>query len=120
MRSTLVPSQWYAAEMIGEAFGPALRHDRPIHIEAIRPSHTGWPVFERQCCHANNHEGIRTKRYTLNTRERGERFLLAKRTYHIPPRLLLAHEIIAEWLWAHVRLELSAECDVDTWLNRHI
>ena len=119
MRLTLTVGRWYAMEMIGDAFGPPLRHHRLIRVRAIRPTHTGQRVFELQFDHANAPDGVCTKRYMLLVLQRGKQFLLAQSTHHTPPRFLLMYEITTEWLWEHVRVAVPAECDVDTWLTRH-
>jgi hypothetical protein len=119
MRLTLTVGRWYAMEMIGDAFGPALRHASLIRVKGIRPTHTGPRVFELQFEHAHDPEGMRTERYTLLVLERGERFLLAKSTHHTPPRFFLVYEITAAWLREYRRIELPADCEVDTWLNQH-
>ena len=118
MRSTLTVGRWYALEMIGDAFGPALRQYRLIRVQAIRPTHTGPRVVERQFSDAHDPEGLCTARYTLPVLEHGARFLLAQSTHHTPPRFLLLYEITAEWLWEHACVELPAACEVDTWLNQ--
>jgi hypothetical protein len=120
MRFSLAVGRWYALEMIGNEFGPPLRHYGLIRVKAIRPTHTGPRVFELQFDHANDPEGMRTERDTLLVLEHGERFLFAKSSHHTPPRLLLVYDITAEWLWQHVGMELPAECDVDEWLNHHL
>ena len=105
--------------MLGDAFGPSLRHYGLIRVTAIRPTHTGPRVFELQFDHVNDPEEVRRKRYTLLVLEHGEHFLCAKSTHHTPPRLLLVYDITAKWLWQHVRMALPAECDMDAWLNHH-
>jgi hypothetical protein len=119
MRLTLTVGRWYAMEMIGDAFDPALRQYRLIRVQAIRPTHTGPRVFELQFDHAHDPEGVCTTRYTLFVLQRGERFLLAQSTHHTPPRFLLLYEITADWLREHLCVEVPAECDVNTWLNHH-
>jgi hypothetical protein len=119
MPFTLTPGRWYAAEMIGDEFGPTLRHRSPIRVDAISPKRIGQRVFDLWFYHANYPQGVRAKMYTLQTLERGEQFLLAKSTHHTPPRFLLVYEITAEWLREHFRMKLPDRSDVDTWLNRY-
>jgi hypothetical protein len=118
MRFTLMPGRWYGMDMIGDEFGTGLRHYGPIRGDVICPTRTGQRVFALQCYHANSPEGVHSKRDTLHTLERGERLLLAQGTHHTSPRLLLVRDITAEWLTEHVRVELPAGSDVETWLNR--
>lgn len=119
MKFTLTPRRWYAAELIGDEFGPTLRSYSPIRIEAVSPKRTGMGVFELRFYHANYPEGVRGKTYTLQTLERGSRFLLAKSTGHKPHRFLLIYEITADWLRQHFGAEILADTDVETWLNRN-
>jgi hypothetical protein len=116
---TLTPGRWYAAEMIGDEFSPGLRHYSPIRVDAVSPKDSAWRVFDLWFYHANYPPGVRTKMYTLQMLDRGERFLLAKSLYHTPSRFLLVSEITGEWLREHFRLELPDKSDVGTWLNRH-
>ena len=118
MRLTLTLGKWYVLEMIGDAFGPALRQYRLIRVQAIRPTPTGPRVVELQFSDAHDPEGVCTTRYTLLVLEQGERFLLAKSPHHTPPRFLLLYDITAEWLWEHACVALPAACEVDTWLNQ--
>jgi hypothetical protein len=119
MRFTLTVGQWYAMEMISDAFAPVLRQYRLIRVEAIRPTHTDQPVFELRFSQAKDPAGVCTTRYTLLVLQRGEQFLVARSTHHVPPRFFLMYELTANWLQEHVRVALPAVCDVDEWLNHH-
>jgi hypothetical protein len=119
MKFTIIPGRWYAAELIGDEFYPALRSYSPIRVDAVRPMGTGKRVLKLRFYHANYPEGVRDKVYILQTIERGSRFLLAKSMDHEPHRLLLAYEITASWLREHFGVEVPTDVDIENWLNRN-
>ena len=70
--------------------------------------------------HANYPEGVREKRYTLQTIERGERFLLARSVEHNPVRILQIYDINYEWIVRHFTGLVPDREDIQGWLDRNL
>lgn len=119
-RFTLVVRHWYAAEFIGEEFGSDIRSISPIRIHGITPKKNNNRLMELDFYHANYPEGVRDKKYRLETLERNQEFYLARSIDHIPIRILLIFPITAEWLRVHFDMEFSNQEDIDDWLDRHL
>lgn len=120
MRFTLQPRRWYAAEFIGEEFGDKLRSYSPIRVHAVTPAHSGSRQFVLAFYHANYPEGVRDKRYTLETIERSRTFILARSIEHNPVRLLMIYDVSWHWLQAHFSTALSRDLpDLQDWLCAH-
>ncbi|MDP6527062.1 MAG: hypothetical protein QGH42_13505 [Kiritimatiellia bacterium] len=66
-RFTLERGQWYAAEILGEEFGGKIRSHTRIQVYEVKP--LGGRKFELSFYHENYPEGVRDKRYTLQTIE---------------------------------------------------
>ena len=121
-RFTLRPGQWYAAEFVGDEFSPGndLRSYSPILVNGIEPSRDGQRSFQLSFYHANYPEGVRDKRYSLQTIERGKRFMLARSSEHTPTRLLLIYDISWPWLRHHIGVEQADDSsDIGRWLSNH-
>jgi hypothetical protein len=117
-RFTLKPGHWYAAEIIGDEFGPALRHYSPIRLQALKPTKNGTRTFQLSFYHANYPEGGRDKTYPLRTLERANHFLFAECLDHHPRRFLLLREISWEWLRDHFGIEPPRRSqDIAIWLD---
>jgi hypothetical protein len=116
---TLVPGRWYAAELIGDDFGEALRSYSPIRVDGIKPLGTGTGELLLEFFHANYPQGVQAKSYRLQMVERQTRFLLGRSLGHTPTRLLLVYEPTWEWLNEH--FGLSAErlgLDIQTYMDQ--
>ena len=116
-RFTLQAGQWFAAEIFGDFFAEFTdKRDRtPIRILSLRPGQKGDRTFELDFYHASYPEGVRDKSYTLQTLHRGENFILAK-SDHVPPRMMLIHNIDAAWLLRHFGQRSQNE-NLDDFLN---
>ena len=101
---TLVPRRWYAAELIGDAFGDSVRSYSPIRVDGIKPLGTGSGELLLDFFHANYPEGVRSKSYRLQVLERQTRFVLARSLDHTPTQLLLVYEPTWDWLKRHFDL----------------
>lgn len=116
---TLVPGRWYAAELIGDDVGEALRSCSPIRVDGVKPLGTGTGELLLEFFHANYPPGVQAKSYRLQVVERQTRFLLGRSLGHTPTRLLLVYEPIWEWLNEH--FGLSAEglgLDIQTFMEQ--
>jgi hypothetical protein len=121
-RFTLRIGKWYAAEFIGDEFSPGheLRSYSAIRVDAIEPSRSGQRRFHLSFCHANYPEGVRDKRYSLDTLERGERFILTRSSEHTTTRLLLIYDVSWPWLRSHFGVNQSDDSsDIGRWLSNH-
>lgn len=119
-RFTLRRGQWYAAEFIGDQFHDELRSYSPIRVDAIEPCHDGHRNFHLSFHHANYPEGVQGKRYLLRTRERGERFILARRSQDSSILLLLIYDISWPWLRMHFGIQQPGNSsDIGRWLSNH-
>lgn len=101
---TLVPGRWYAAELIGDDFGDALRSYSPIRVDGIKPLGTGSGELLLDFFHANYPQGVQPKSYRLQIVERQARFLFARRLGQTPTRLVLIYEPTWDWLKQHFGL----------------
>jgi len=120
IRFTLWPRSWYAAELIGDEFGDELRSYSAIRVESVSPSRSGERRLDLIFYHANYPDGVRNKTYSLQTIERGRRFLLARSLQHDPVRLLLIYDISWDWLNSHFGIEpQNGSADVQRWLAEH-
>ena len=122
-RFTLRSGWWYAAELIGDEFGPdsEFRSHSPIRVDAVRPSGGGQRHFTLSFYHANYPEGVRDKTYSLQMLERGERFLLARSLNHTPVRILLIYDISWPWLRSHFGIQKDGGSDdLFHWLSNHL
>jgi hypothetical protein len=117
-RFTLHIDRWYAAEIIGDAFHEeGLRSYSPIRVDAVEPLGEGRRQFELLFFHLNYPAGVQSKRYKLQTLERGARYLLARCTEQDPVRILLIHEISWNWMEQHFPPSRSdGEPDLQRWL----
>jgi hypothetical protein len=115
---TLVPGRWYAAELMGDEFGDALRSYSPIRVDSIKPLGTGRGELLLDLFHANYPEGVRSKSYRLQLMERQTRFLLARSQGHTPMRLLLVYESTWEWLKQHFGLEAQDPGDIQSFMEQ--
>lgn len=119
-RFTLYPDRWYAVEFIGDEFDADLRSVSPILVHSVAPVGDGKRLMELAFYHANYPEGVREKRYSLQTIERRERFLLARSTEHVPTRLMLIYEISWDWLRRQMGASQSDDnADVQRWLTNN-
>jgi hypothetical protein len=101
---TMVPRHWYAAELIGDAFGDSVRSYSPIRVDGINPLGTGSCELLLDFFHANYPEGVRSNSYRLQVLERQTRFVLARSLDHTPTQLLLVYEPTWDWLKRHFDL----------------
>lgn len=121
-RFTLRAGKWYAAEFIGDEFSPGyeLRSYSAIRVDAIEPSRSGQRRFHLSFYHANYPQGVRDKRYSLQTIERSGQFILTRSSEHTPTRLLLIYNISWSWLRSHFGVEQSDDSsDIGRWLSIH-
>ena len=119
MRFNLESSRWYAMELLGSDFGAALRTYSPIKIYGVEPGGLGRRTFHLDFYHARYPEGVRDKRYHLQTIERSEHFILARTFEDSTCRYLLIHTVTTQWLNQHFHLRLTENEDPETWLNRN-
>lgn len=97
-RFTLLPGNWYAAEFLGDEYGPEndCRSFSPIRVLNVEP------MAERRLSltfyHANYPEGVRDKTYLLATIQRARGFLLARCLGVEQDRLLLVYGLTGSWL----------------------
>ena len=119
----MLPKRWYAVELIGDdmPLSPDGGFARsPIRVDSVTPRKSGKRLFELAFYHANYPEGVRDKVYSLETIERGERFILAKSTEHDPVRMLLIHELTHEWLRTYCKIgPANPGDDVQVWCSRN-
>ena len=116
---TLVPGRWYAAELIGDDFGEALRSYSPIRVDGIKPLGTGTGELLLEFFHANYPQGVQAKSYRLQMVERQTRFLLGRSLGHTPTRLLLVYEPTWEWLNEHFGLATDdPSIELQTFMQR--
>jgi hypothetical protein len=110
-RFTITPDNWYACEFIGDEFVDGTDGFSPIKVYSIKPLGGGKRQFVLRFYHAFYQEGVRDKEYTMETLERGERFLLARSLEHQPSRIL-----------KFTRLELDRQLLEDGWrqARRHL
>lgn len=120
MRFTLESNHWYACEFIGNEFQEDLCSYSPIKILAIEPLKKSNRLLRIVFYHANYPEGVREKSYTLQTMERGERFLLAKSVEHSPVRLLQIYDISREWIVRHFSEMNPDSNDLQGWMDRNL
>lgn len=120
MRFTLQPGNWYACEIIGDEFEDDLCSYSPIRVDHVRPLKTGKRTFELGFYHANYPEGVQEKTYTLETIERGRRFMLARSTNHEPTRLLQLYDIDWSWLERHHHVQRARDITVERWLDDNV
>lgn len=119
-RFTLLPGHWYAAELIGDEFGPEqdCRSYSPIRVDRFEPM-TGRKI-SLMFYHANYPEGVRDKTYILTTIQRGQHFLLARCLDSKPDRLLLIYAITGTWVKEHFNSSFDAPGDsIGRWLERN-
>ena len=119
MRFALEKRKWYACEFIGDEFEADCCSYSPIRVHHVRPLQTGKRTFELDFYHANYPEGVRNKTYTLETIERGGRFILARSTSHEPTRLLQIYRLDWTWLERHFDVSPARGTEVETWLDRN-
>ncbi len=115
-------THWYAAEFIGDEISAEdeLRKYSPIRVEAFDPKRNGKRQFHLSFYHATYPEGVRDKRYLLQTLERGKKYILTRSIEHTPTRLLLIYDISWQWLHLHCGVEQSKDfTDVERWLTNH-
>ncbi len=117
-RFTLQPGRWYACELIGDEFDEDQCSYSPIRVDAVVPEGKGSRCLELQFYHANYPEGVRDKRYRLQTVHRGRSYLLAKSTEHDPVRFFQIYEIDGEWLVRHGEPQLRMLGDIQESLTR--
>jgi len=118
-RFTLESDKWYACEFIGDEFSEDRCSYSPIRVDETEPLGSGARRFRLSFYHANYPEGVRDKRYVLETIERGTSFILARSTDHEPARLLQIYEIDWSWLTRHFpSIELRPD-DIQQWLSRN-
>ena len=113
----------FFAELRGEylsAVTTGIRDYSPIKVIAVSPLQSGRRRFKLSFYHANYPEGVRDKAYTLQTLERGRRFLLARSTDHQPSRLLLIYPITAQWLRLHFGLVAPDSDELGQWLDSNL
>jgi hypothetical protein len=79
--------------------------------------HSGQRRFELRFYHANYPEGVRDKKYLLETIERAADYLLARRLGE-PAQIVLIHGISWRWVRAHFRVSEDTD-DLEMWLRRH-
>lgn len=120
MRFTLEPGKWYACEIIGDEFDDDLCAYSPIRVNHIRPLNTGKRTLELGFYHANYPAGVRDKTYTLETVERGRRFMLARATAYQPTRLLQLYDIDWSWLERHHGVVPARDTSVERWLDENV
>jgi len=121
-RFTLVSGRWYAAEFIGDEFSSDgdLCSYSAIRVDAVEPFGGGQRRFRLSFYHAKYPEGVRGKRYSLQTLERGEHFILARSTEHDPTRIMLIYSVSWPWLRTHFGVEQSDDSnDIGRWLSIH-
>ena len=100
---------------------PPVRSCSPICVDTVTLRKSGKRIFELAFYHANYPEGVRDKVYSLETIERGARFILAKSTEHDPVRMLLIHELTHEWLRMYCKIEsVNPGDDLQEWCNRNL
>jgi hypothetical protein len=119
-RLTLLAGSWYAAEFIGDEYGPEndCRSYSPIRVIKVEPM-TGRKFF-LAFYHANYPEGVRDKTYLLATIKRGQRFLLARCLEVEQDRFLLIHAITSRWLREHFNSSFDEPEDaISGWLDRN-
>jgi hypothetical protein len=116
-RFTLQAGQWYALEVIGDHSTGNAAAFSPIRIHAVVPLHSGQRRFELRFYHANYPEGVRDKKYLLETIERAADYLLARRLGE-PAQIVLIHGISWRWVRAHFRVSEDTD-DLEMWLRRH-
>jgi len=119
MRFTLRSGEWYACEFIGDEYDQDKCSYSPIKIQQIEPCKTGKREVVLSFYHANYPEGVRDKKYRLQTIERGETFLLAKSLDHSPSRLLQIYKISSDWISNHFGINCPNDIDVNNWLERN-
>jgi hypothetical protein len=117
---TLIPGRWYACELSGDEFEDDMCSYSPIKIRRIEPLKHGNRTLRLDFYHANYPEGVREKSYTLQTIERGERFLLARSVEHNPVRILQIYEINHEWIIRHFPKLVPDRKNIQTWLDRNL
>jgi hypothetical protein len=120
-RFTLAPRRWFAMELIGDEFlspESAITGCSPIRVDEIVPG--GARQFALQFYHAAYPEGVRDKRYRLQTIERGASFMLARSIDQGPVRMLLLHELSYRWLSerCHVK-NVSRADELQSWCARN-
>lgn len=122
MRFTLTCEHWYACEFIGDEFQEDRCSYSPIKVLNCEPQGSGSRRLRLQFFHANYPSGVQEKVYTLETIERGERFMLARSLDHAPSRLLQIYNIDAAWLRRHFNLAASPTSDValGSWLDNNV
>ena len=123
-RYTLQPGCWYAAELIGDdmpASDGGVVARSPIRVDALRPHQSGKRLLELAFYHAAYPEGVRDKHYSLETIERGERYILARCVGAEPPRFLLLHDLTREWLSAcYGNPVRDAGEDLQAWCSQNL
>ncbi|MHC1698831.1 MAG: hypothetical protein AB9919_12375 [Geobacteraceae bacterium] len=120
MRFTLENNRWYACEFIGDEFDDDLCSYSPIKVLRIERLKNGRRMLKLDFYHANYPEGVRDKSYTLQTIERGERFLLARSVEHNPVRILQIYDITCEWIIRNFPGMEPDKEDIQGWLNRYL
>lgn len=120
MRFTLADNRWYACEFIGDEFEDDLCSYSPIKVLRIEPLKNGSRTLKLDFYHANYPEGVREKSYTLQTIERGERFLLAKSIEHEPVRILQIYDINREWIVRHFPGLKPDTMGIQGWLDKNL
>lgn len=118
MLFALVPGRWYAAELMGDEFGDALRSYSPIRVDSIKPLGTGSGELLLDFFHASYPEGVRSTSYRLQVVERRTRFLLARSLDQTPTRLLVVYESTWEWLKQHFGLEAEESGDIQSFMEQ--
>lgn len=111
---------WYACEFIGDGFPEDCCSYSPIRVDGIKPLKSGSRRFRLDFIHANYPVGVQVKRYTLQTIERGETFILAKRVECSSVLLLQIYEIDGAWMSRHFPSFYSEPSDdIQQWLDRN-
>jgi len=118
---TLEPKRWYACELVGDEFhdwGEDLRSYSPIRVDRLSPLKRGNRTFELAFFHQNYPEGVQDKTYTLETLERGERYLLTRTVGKDPPRILLFYALQMDWIRRHFPGYSPTGWDLKQWFGQ--
>lgn len=119
MRFLVKPRQWYVCEFFGDDVPYAYRHS-PIKVFDIKLLKSGKKVFELSFYHANYPEGVRDKKYRLQTIERASNYILAMTLDHSPVRYLYITGIDWEWLKDNFRCDSQEEGTIENWLEENV
>ena len=117
-RFTLGRGEWYAVDFIADDVPNSMEGGygySPIYIIEINPRKSGERLFDLKFFHANYPQGVKQKKYFLETVHRGNIYLLARTKDRTPVRFLCIHELTKKWAIMH--FDMDPEMSVQEWLR---